>query len=206
MQTRRISPQNLIPIDLEIKVTARKQGSKKRRNKNKKEALDEQQPKSLWENGVPDTITGALSTIVRPTVNAANFKLNPQFIQFISNDSFAGLASECHVSHIASFLEKCNTVKINNMSEHAIRLRLFPFSLRDRVREWLRDEGIGTFDTWDKLAKAFLVKFLWQEKTAKLRNELATFQQPDDESLYEAWKRFLRLQRQCPHNGIPNGC
>ncbi|XP_048491283.1 uncharacterized protein LOC125492650 [Beta vulgaris subsp. vulgaris] len=54
-----------------------------------------------------------------------------------------------------------------------------------------------------KLAKAFLVKFLGQEKTAKLRNELATFEQHDDESLYEAWRRFLRLQRQCPHHGIP---
>ncbi|KAL2895232.1 Serine/threonine-protein kinase MRCK gamma [Bienertia sinuspersici] len=203
MQTRRTGPQNLIPIDLEIEATARKQGSKKRRNKNKKEAMGEQQPKSLWEYGVPDTTTGALSSIVRPTVNAANFELKPQFIQFISNYSFAGLANECPVSHIASFLEKCDTVKINNVSEDAIRLRLFPFSLRDRAREWLRDEGVGTFDTWDKLAKAFLVKFLGQEKTAKLRNELATFQQPDDESLYEAWRRFLRLQRQCPHHGIP---
>ncbi|KAL2906850.1 Protein HEG-like protein 1 [Bienertia sinuspersici] len=165
--------------------------------------MGEQQPKSLWEYGVPDTTTGALSSIVRPTVNAANFELKPQFIQFISNDSFAGLANECPVSHIASFLEKCDTVKINNVSEDAIRLRLFPFSLRDRAREWLRDEGVGTFDTWDKLAKAFLVKFLGQEKTAKLRNELATFQQPDDESLHGAWRRFLRLQRQCPHHGIP---
>ncbi|XP_057249215.1 uncharacterized protein LOC130590682 [Beta vulgaris subsp. vulgaris] len=90
-----------------------------------------------------------------------------------------------------------------HVSEDAIRLRLFPFSLRDRAKEWLRDEGVGTFDTWGKLAKAFLVKFLGQEKTAKLRNELATFEQHDDESLYEAWRRFLRLQRQCPHHGIP---
>ena len=59
----------------------------------------------------------------------------------------------------------------------------------------MRDEGVGTFDTWDKLAKAFLVKFLGQEKTAKLRNELVTFQQTDDVSLYEAWRRFLCLQR-----------
>ncbi|KAL2923755.1 Exosome complex component rrp46 [Bienertia sinuspersici] len=163
-------------MDLEIEATARKQGSKKRQNKNKKEAMGEQQPKSLWEYGVPDTTTGALSSIVRPTVNVVNFELKPQFIQFISNDSLAGLANECPVSHIASFLEKCDIVKINNVSEDAIRLRLFPFSLRGRAREWLRDEGVGTFDTWKKLAMAFLVKFLGQEKTAKLRNELATFQ------------------------------
>ncbi|XP_021750402.1 uncharacterized protein LOC110716074 [Chenopodium quinoa] len=72
----------------------------------------------------------------------------------------------------------------------------------DKAKEWLRDEGTGSFDTWEKLVKAFLVKFLGQEKTARLRNELSTFRQSDDESLYEAWRRFKRLQRQCPHHGI----
>ncbi|KAL2895801.1 Phospholipase B1 membrane-associated [Bienertia sinuspersici] len=137
--------------------------------------MAEQPTKFLWEYGVPNTTTGVLFSIVIPAVNAANFELNPQFIQFISSDSFVGLPTECPVSHISSFLEKCDTVKINNVTDDAIRLRLFPFSLRDRAREWLRDKGTGSFDTWEKLAKAFLVKFLGQEKTAKLRNELATF-------------------------------
>jgi hypothetical protein len=108
----------LIPIDLEIEATARRQGGRRRRRRNQvtQETMAEERTKSLWEYGVPDTTTGALSSIVRPTVNAANFELKPQFIQFISNDSFAGLANECPVSHIASFLEKCDTVKINNVS------------------------------------------------------------------------------------------
>ncbi|XP_021731319.1 uncharacterized protein LOC110698228 [Chenopodium quinoa] len=41
------------------------------------------------------------------------------------------------------------------------------------------------------------------EKCDTIRNELATFRQSDDESLYEAWRKFKRLQRQCPHHGIP---
>ncbi|KAL2944034.1 Protein virC2 [Bienertia sinuspersici] len=132
----------------------------------------------------------------------SNSSLN-SFSTFISNDSFARLANECPVSHISSFLEMCYIVKINNVSEDTIRSRLFPFSLRDRAREWFTNEGVSTFDTWDKLPKAFLVKFLGQEKTAKPRNELETFQQPDDESLYEAWRWFLQMQIKCPHYGIP---
>ncbi|XP_056690474.1 uncharacterized protein [Spinacia oleracea] len=158
--------------------------------------------KSLWEYGIPDTTTGILSSITRPIVTAAHFELNPQFIQFISNDSFSGSPDDCPISHIDNFLEKCDTMKINNVTDDAIRLRLFPFSLRDRAKEWLKYEGTGSFDTWDKLVKAFLVKFLDQEKTARLRNELTTFHQADDESLYECWRRFKRLQRQCPHHGI----
>ncbi|XP_021775703.1 uncharacterized protein LOC110739552 [Chenopodium quinoa] len=163
----------------------------------------DQGTKSLLEYGIPDTTTGLLSSIVRPPVTAEHYELKPQFIQFIFNDSFAGTPHDCPVSHIDSFLEKCDTMKMNGVTDDAIRLRLFPFSLRDRAREWLRDEGTGSFDTWDKLVKAFLVKFLGQEKTARLRNELSTFRQSDDESLYEAWRRFKRLQRQCPHHGIP---
>ncbi|XP_021754482.1 uncharacterized protein LOC110719779 [Chenopodium quinoa] len=161
----------------------------------------DQPTKSLLEYGIPDTTTGVLSSIIRPPVTAQHFELKPQFIQFISNDSFAGLPHDCPVIHIDSFLEKCDTMKMNGVTDDAIRLRLFPFSLRDRAKEWLRDEGTGSFDTWDKLVKAFLVKFLGHEKTARLRNELSTFRQSDEESLYEAWRRFKRLQRQCPHHG-----
>ncbi|XP_021775487.1 uncharacterized protein LOC110739328 [Chenopodium quinoa] len=164
----------------------------------------DQPTKSLLEYGIPDTTTGILSSIIRPPVTAQHFELKPHFIQFISNDSFAGLPHDCPVSHIDNFLEKCDTMKLNGVTDDAIRLRLFPFSLRDRAKEWLRDEGTGSFDTWGKLVKAFLVKFLGNEKTARLRNELQTFRQSDDESLYEAWRRFKRLQRQCPHHGIPD--
>ncbi|KAL2900893.1 Threonylcarbamoyl-AMP synthase [Bienertia sinuspersici] len=167
---------SIIPLNPEIEAFARKQGSKRRQNKHKKKGeLAEQPTKSLWEYGVLDTTADVLSSIVSPAVNAANFELKPQFTGFISSDSFAGLATECLVIHIASFLEKCDTVKINIVTDNAIRLRLFSFSLRDRAKEWLRDEGTCSLDTWEKLAKAFLVKFLGQEKTSKLRNELATF-------------------------------
>ncbi|XP_021733037.1 uncharacterized protein LOC110699834 [Chenopodium quinoa] len=164
----------------------------------------DQPTKSLLEYGILDTTTGVLSSIIRPPITAQHFELKPQLIQFISNDLFAGLPHDCPVSHIDSFLEKCDTMKLNGVTDDAIRLRLFPFSLRDRAKEWLRDEGTSSFDTWDKLVKAFLVKFLGNEKTTRLRNDLQTFKQSDDESLYEAWRRFKRLQRQCPHHGIPD--
>ncbi|XP_021751942.1 uncharacterized protein LOC110717527 [Chenopodium quinoa] len=67
--------------------------------------------KSLLEYGIPDTTTGFLSSIVRPPVTAHN-----------------------------NFLEKCDTMKLNGVTDDTIRLHLFPFSLRDRAREWLRYE------------------------------------------------------------------
>ncbi|XP_052299689.1 uncharacterized protein LOC127903072 [Citrus sinensis] len=47
------------------------------------------------------------------------------------------------------------------------------------------------------------MKYFPPTKNAKLRNEITSFHQLEDESLYEAWKRFKELLRRCPHHGIP---
>ncbi|KAL2941045.1 Non-structural protein ORF4b [Bienertia sinuspersici] len=101
--------------------------------------------------------------------------LKPQFIQFISQDSYAGLANENPFDHLSRFLEKCDILKLTNVSSDAIRLRLFPFSLRDDAKEWLNDEGANKYTTWNSLAKAFLLKFFSQKKNSKLRNDILHF-------------------------------
>ncbi|KAH9751853.1 hypothetical protein KPL71_014470 [Citrus sinensis] len=40
-------------------------------------------------------------------------------------------------------------------------------------------------------------------ENAKLRNEITSFRELEDESLYEAWERFKELLRRCLHHGIP---
>ena len=39
--------------------------------------------------------------------------------------------------HLATFLEIRDTVKMNDVTEDVIRMRLFPFSLKDKARAWL---------------------------------------------------------------------
>ncbi|KAH9668785.1 hypothetical protein KPL70_021515 [Citrus sinensis] len=89
-------------------------------------------------------------------------------------------------AHIANFLEICDTFKQNGVSDNAIRLRLFPFSLKDKAQEWLNSLLAGTITTWDGLAQKILAKYFPPAKTAKLRNDITTFAQLDMESLYEA--------------------
>ncbi|KAH9735010.1 hypothetical protein KPL71_017596 [Citrus sinensis] len=55
----------------------------------------------------------------------------------------------------------------------------------------------------NELADKFLMKYFPPTKNAKLRNEITSFHQLEDESLYEAWERFKELLRRCPHHGIP---
>ena len=104
--------------------------------------------------------------------------------------------------HLSVFLEVRDTLKINRASTDAIRLCLFPFSLRDKALAWLHSLSPGSITTWDELTRAFLAKFFPPSKTASLRNQITSFTQRDDELLYEAWERFKDLLRLCPHHGL----
>ena len=148
--------------------------------------------------------TGLTSPIVNPAVEANNFELRPALISFVEQKQFGGHPSENLHLHLRNFLAKCNTIKLNGVNADAIRLRLFPFSLRDRTSDWLLNEEPNSITTWEALSKAFLSKYFPPGKTAKLRARINSFTQRSDESLYEAWERFKDLQRQCPHHGVPN--
>ncbi|KAH9781044.1 hypothetical protein KPL71_008308 [Citrus sinensis] len=116
--------------------------------------------------------------IIRPEVDAVNFELKPMMFQMLQTVDYWSNTS-------------------------ALRPRLFPYSLRDRARAWLNSLPSDSITTWNELADKFLMKYFPPTKNAKLRNEIMSFHQLEDESLYEAWERFKELLRRCPHHGIP---
>ncbi|HEX7902236.1 MAG TPA: hypothetical protein VF487_00055, partial [Chitinophagaceae bacterium] len=159
--------------------------------------------KPLRDYAMPN-VTDIQSSIRRPAINANTFEIKPATIQMLQNQcQFGGSSLDDPNEHILSFLEVCDTFKFNNVSEDAIRLRMFPFTLKDKARSWLHSQPSDSILTWDDLAQKFLAKFFPPAKSAKLRNDIHTFAQFDSESLYEAWERFKDMLRKCPHHGIP---
>ncbi|CAA7046322.1 unnamed protein product [Microthlaspi erraticum] len=94
--------------------------------------------------------------------------------------------------------------KINGVSEDAIKLRLFLMSLADKAHQWEKSLPHGTITTWDECKKAFLAKFFSTGRTAKLRSEISSFIQRNNETFAEAWERFKGYTSQCPHHGFNN--
>ncbi|KAG8656376.1 hypothetical protein MANES_04G127160v8 [Manihot esculenta] len=125
-------------------------------------------------------------SVVRPRVDANNFELKPSLIQMVQQSQFSGQPTKNPYLHLSNFMEISNMIKLNGVSKGAIRLRLFPFSLRDR-----------------QLSQVFIEQYIPPGKTVKLRIELTSFTQREDESLHEAWEQYKELQRKCPHHGIP---
>ena len=149
-------------------------------------------------------ILGITSSIVRPRVQANNFELKASVIKMVQdNAQFEGLQDEDPTTHIRLFLELCDTFKFNGVSKDAVRLRLFPFSLRGRAKQWLGNLPNESITTWDDLLMRFMDRYFPPSKTAKLRSEIHSFYQKDSETLFETWERFKELLRKCPHHGIP---
>ncbi|XP_024017966.1 uncharacterized protein LOC112090583, partial [Morus notabilis] len=89
------------------------------------------------------------SGIQRQQVNANNFELKPTLVNMVQQNQYGGLPHEDPNIHLATFLEICDTVKINGVRAEIIRLKLFPFSLRDRARAWLQSLPSGSVATWE---------------------------------------------------------
>ncbi|XP_027368307.1 uncharacterized protein LOC113874269 [Abrus precatorius] len=158
--------------------------------------------RTLGDYGVPN-MHGYSSSIVRPTIQANHFEIKSALLHLVQQDQFSGLISNDLNLHIYNFLQLCDTIRINGVSEDAIRLRLFPFSLRDKAKCWLQAQPQGRITTWIDLVNKFFSKYFSPSKAAKLRGEITSFMQQEGETLYEAWERYKELLRRCPYHCIP---
>ena len=130
---------------------------------------------ALKEYSIPNV---GISSIQRPPIQANNFEIKPVIIQMIQNlVQFGGFANDDPNLHIANFLEICDTFKHNGVTNDAIRLQLFPFSLNNKAKAWLNSLPRGTITTWDGLVRSFLTKYFLPAKSAKMRNDITNFLQ-----------------------------
>ena len=92
---------------------------------------------------------------------------------------------------------------MNGVGQEAIRLLLFPFSLRDGALEWLHSLPEGSITTWTELYNQFLQEFFPYSKVRDTQDQIDHFKQRHGESLYEAWRRFKALLRKVPNRERP---
>ncbi|KHN47435.1 hypothetical protein glysoja_046889, partial [Glycine soja] len=74
------------------------------------------------------------TSIARPEVQAHNINYPHSLIHLIQQNLFHGLPNEDPYTHLATYIEICSTVKIAGVSDNAIRLNLFSFSLAGEAK------------------------------------------------------------------------
>nr|GEU95965.1 reverse transcriptase domain-containing protein [Tanacetum cinerariifolium] len=119
-------------------------------------------------------------------------------IQQVQNScQFHGLSGDDANKHLDKFLHVTQSIKVNGVTDDALRLYLFPHSLTHHATAWFDRLPRNSITTFEQMAKMFLGKYFSPSTMTKLRNEITNFRQRPDESLFEAWERT---------NGKIKGC
>ena len=139
------------------------------------------------------------SCIVLPEDNG-HYELKSSTIPMLP--IFRGVENENPYHHVREFEEICGTLRFTQMSDETLKLRLFPFSLKDKANAWLYALQPQSIMTWDDLIKEFFKKFFPNHKTATIRQSLNSFVQLEGETLARYLERFNELLLQCPHHGF----
>ncbi|KAH9724739.1 hypothetical protein KPL70_007603 [Citrus sinensis] len=139
------------------------------------------------------------SCIRYPNVAARSFELKPSVLNCLP--TFYDLENEDPYNHLNDFHAICQTFKYENFSDDDVKLRLFPFSLKDRARSWLNTLPANSISSWEQMVTKFLNKYFPVHKTNAIRREISEFTQRDDEQFFETWERFNGLLLKCPHHG-----
>ncbi|KAK2444779.1 hypothetical protein QL285_015778 [Trifolium repens] len=71
------------------------------------------------------------NSIAASAIEANNFELKPSLLLSVQQNQFSGNPTDDPNLHLSIFLQYADTVKANGVSPEAIKLRLFPFSLRN---------------------------------------------------------------------------
>ena len=75
-----------------------------------------------------------LSTPIAPLIDVESCESNTALLNLVMKDQFAGLPSEDAATHMNSFVDLCDMQKKKDTDNDIVKLKLFPFSLRDRAK------------------------------------------------------------------------
>nr|GEV50403.1 reverse transcriptase domain-containing protein [Tanacetum cinerariifolium] len=106
--------------------------------------------------------------------------------------------------HLDKFLHVTKSMKVNGVSDDALHLYLFPYSLQHRAVEWFDRLPSNSITTFNQMSKIFLEKYFPPSMVTKLRNAITNFCQEPDESLFKAWEHYkLSIDSFPNHNMLP---
>nr|GEZ03567.1 reverse transcriptase domain-containing protein [Tanacetum cinerariifolium] len=151
------------------------------------------------------TLNGRGGPIALIAILATNFGLKNDMIQQVQNSyQFYGLLGDDANKHLDKLLHVTQSIKVNGVTDDAIRLYLFPHSLTHHATAWFDRLPRNSINTFYQMAKMFLGKYFPPSMVTKLRNEITNICQRPDESLFKAWERYKLSIDRCPnHNMLP---
>jgi hypothetical protein len=182
--------------DLELECTLRQSRKERKPSVSKERSIEimageQERPVLLRDHYLP-SIYNSPSCLQLPNVTVDNYEIKSSIIQMLP--SFYGLNNEDPYKHIDEFLEICSTIKMHGFTEDTLRMRLFPFSLKDKT---------NIVTSWTQMQQEFLKKYFLIGKTNQIRKSIISFAQFEGEQFHKTWERLKDFLRKCPHHVVP---
>ncbi|KAK8663119.1 hypothetical protein V6N13_025000 [Hibiscus sabdariffa] len=99
---------------------------------------NQQQPARTVRDYLTEDLDGLNPIVTIPEFEVEHFELKPLMFNMLNTlGQFGGSPAENARQHLKSFLEICNSFKIHGVSNDVLKLKLFPYSLRDKAKDWL---------------------------------------------------------------------
>jgi hypothetical protein len=140
--------------------------------------------------------------IAPPAASAENCVINAALLNLIMKEQFSGCSNEDITSHLNTFIELCDIQNKKDVDNDIVKLKVFPFSLRDRAIVWFSSLPRNSIDSWDTCKDAFITKFFPPAKIISLRTQIMNFKQRDHEYVAESWERMKLMLRNYPTHGL----
>ena len=104
-----------------------------------------------------------------PATSAETCDINTALLNLVMKDQFFGTPNEDVVSHLNIFVELCDMQKKKDVDNDVVKMKLFPFSLRDSTKKWFSSLPCNSIDSWNKCKDAFITKYYPPAKIISLR-------------------------------------
>jgi hypothetical protein len=75
--------------------------------------------------------------IAPPAHEAIFFEIKPALLNLVMKEQFSGVSTDDVAAYLINFVELCEMQKYKDIDDDIIKLKLFPFSLRGRAKDWL---------------------------------------------------------------------
>src|ERR1041385_3727797 len=73
--------------------------------------------------------------IATPATSATSYEIEPALLNLVMRDQFSGVGDD-DALHLNNFHELCDMQKYKEVEGDVVKLKLFPFSLREGAKIW----------------------------------------------------------------------
>ena len=88
-----------------------------------------------------------IGTPIAPATSAESCDINTDLLNLGMKGQFSGTHNEDAASHLNTFVELCDMQKNKDVDNDVVKLKLFPFALRDRAKIWFSSLPRNSIDS-----------------------------------------------------------